>query len=502
MRNKNPTIERLYKYLSEKAREAYQDPLLIANIVLSKQLTSGRVLENYIENKTPPRITSIFVLKMIFLYTVKNLTKFILCLIASFMHKLSGQKFHAKEEGELIILDTFFLVEEILKNRKFEDSFFPGLSRHLKKIEKKHTYTPRLFGTNNPFKLFRVFRILKKNNIPVLTHFQVLGFLDYFEAARFLFLYPFSFFRFMKSLGNSYEDKVLRYGLWKDFGSLELEVEIRFLLGRRLSSMNFNKIKCIGWYENQASDKNFYRGLRHVLGKVEIIGTQFFWRPATYLFINPDEQEIPFHVIPDRVLVDGSAKYFDSNKIRVDVGPTLRNNGLFDNVGEEPSKGEFILVLMSYYDNVNDFMIRIICEGDWGVPIKIKLHPTTDQKKYQERLSKNFLITNEPLSKLLKSTRIVVGGSSGAQVQIAAKGIPVIDVKNPSEFSHDQMPEIGKGTMWDSATSADEMTKHVRHFQDLLKSDPMQLREEGLRLKSLYFSEPTEELINRAFGFN
>ena len=51
MRNKNPTIERLYKYLSEKAREAYQDPLLIANIVLSKQLTSGRVLENLLRIK-------------------------------------------------------------------------------------------------------------------------------------------------------------------------------------------------------------------------------------------------------------------------------------------------------------------------------------------------------------------------------------------------------------------------------------------------------------------
>ncbi len=502
MKNKNPSIERLYQYLSKKSQEAYQDPLLIANIVLSKQLTSGQILENYVENKIPPRITSIFVLKMIFLYIVKNLIKFILCFITSFLHKLSGQKFHTKEEGELIILDTFFSADEILKDGKFEDTFFPGLSRHLKKKEKKYAYTPRIVGTNDPFKLFRVFRILKKNNINALTHFQVLSLTNYLEIICFLFLYPFSFFRFVKNLGSSYEDDLLRYGLWKDLGSLELESEIRYLMGKRLSSMNYSKIKCIGWYENQASDKNFYRGLKNFLGDIEIIGAQFFWRPDTYLFIKPDENEILFNVIPDKVLVDGSAKCFESNKIEVDVGPTLRDNGIFEDRGIEPLKGKFILVLMSYYSHLNDFIMKVIMEIDWNFPVKIKFHPTNDKKKYNGNIFKCFSITDEPLSELLSKSQIVLAGSSGAQVQIASQGIPIIDIKNPAKFSHDQMPKIGKGIIWDRATNADEMTRHVKHFQNLLKSNPVQLREESLRLKALYFSKPTEELINRAFGLD
>ena len=143
-------------------------------------------------------------------------------------------------------------------------------------MKKVYVYTPRFFGLNNPFKLFKVFKILKNNNVPTLTHFQVLGLADYFEALRFLFFYPFSVIRFMKNLGNTYEDEILRYGLWKNLGSSVLETEIRFLLGKRLPFMKFSKIKCVGWYENQASDKNFCRGLKHTLGKVEIIGTQFF----------------------------------------------------------------------------------------------------------------------------------------------------------------------------------------------------------------------------------
>jgi len=265
--------------------------------------------------------------------------------------------------------------------------------------------------------------------------------------------------------------------------------------------MKFSRIKCIGWYENQASDKTFYRGLRHVSGKTEIIGTQFFIRPKTYLFIKPDEQEIPFKVVPDKVLVDGSAKCFKSNKIKVEVGPTFREKYVFE-VGAQSSEGEYILVLMSYYSHVTDFMLSVICEVDWSLPVKIKFHPTDDQERYNNRNLKNFSITDEPLSDLLLKARIVLGRASGAQLQAVVRGIPVIDIENPAEFSHDLMPEMGKGVIWDRATNADEVTQLVMRFQESLQSDTARLREEGLRIKSLYFSEPTDELVNRSLGLD
>ena len=79
-----------------------------------------------------------------------------------------------------------------------------------------------------------------------------------------------------------------------------------------------------------------------------------------------------------------------------------------------------------------DFVLRIICDVDWNLPVKIKFHPITNLKKYKMKIPKFFSVTNEELLDLLPKVRIVAGGSSGAQLALAAMGIPVIDINNPN----------------------------------------------------------------------
>jgi hypothetical protein len=203
------------------------------------------------------------------------------------------------------------------------------------------------------------------------------------------------------------------------------------------------------------------------------------------------------------VLVDGPAKCFKSNKIKIDVGPTLRDDTLFDDIPIDPSNGDYILVLMSYYNYITDYVLRIICDVEWNLPVKIKFHPTTNFKKYKMKVPKFFSVTNEELSDLLPKVKVVVGGATGAQLLLAARGIPIIDISHPTELNHDHMPlTLGKGVIWDRATSADGVTKLLMQFDGSLKNNPSKLREESLRLKELYFSEPTEGLIDRAFGLS
>ena len=95
--------------------------------------------------------------------------------------------------------------------------------------------------------------------------------------------------------------------------------------------------------------------------------------------------------------------------------------------------------------------------------------------------------------------QIVIGGGSGSQVEAAALGIPVIDIQAPNRFSYSCMPEIGRGILWDRAADAEGVTGFVNRFQEALRLTPNQLKEEGARLKSVYFSEPTDELIGQAF---
>ena len=498
MNFKNPVIGKLYKYLALKSKEAYRDHLLISNVVLNKQETRGRVLEAYLAGETPLRISFLLALKKIILYSIKNFFGLILCLVTAMFHRLSGQKFCIKEGEDYVFLDTFFGISRILEKGEFDDVYFPGLSKYLSERKLEYVYIPKWFGFSHPLRLFQVFRILKKNHVLVLTQFQVLNLADYLDVVKFIFLYPFSIYRFAKKLGSSYEDKVLNSGLWNALDGVAFESHMRCLFAKRLVAMKFGKIKCISWYENLVADKNFYRGLRTVPGKAEIIGAQFLVAPYTLMNIFPDESEIPFNVVPDKVLVNGPGYRFDSGKISVGVGPALRYKYLFD-FDSLRSTGEIVLVSLPYYDHVVRDILEVIREVDWPKPVKIKFHPTMDWRKYEKMIPQKFSITNASLQKLLCQALMVVGNSTGVMVEAASIGIPVINIKNPNSFSHDYMPEIGKGVIWDEVEEPDEIGKLITQFQKILNEEPKRFKEEGDRIRSFCFSEPTDDLIGQAF---
>ena len=98
--------------------------------------------------------------------------------------------------------------------------------------------------------------------------------------------------------------------------------------------------------------------------------------------------------------------------------------------------------------------------------------------------------------------KMVVGRGSGSQLEAAALGIPVIDILNPDEFSHCCMPDMGRGILWDQAINADDVARIVHQFQKTLQEDPSRFRKEGERIKSCYFSEPTDEMIERMLGLD
>jgi len=506
MKFKNPKIEKIYEYLSQMSCRAYADPFLISNVVLCKQDTQGRFLETCLsgepsQGEPPQKVSFFFAVKKTLLYYVKNVIVYLLYLATALAHRFSMQSFRLPEKGELQVLDTYFVARRIVDCGQFTDPFFPGLASALERRKKNYVYVPRLFGSMHPLEWFRVFRIFKKNGDPVLTEFQLLEFADYLEVIRFILIYPFSVWRFAKKLGTDYEDEVLRHALWQTLDCVAFGGYVRFLLGKRLSSLKIDKIKCLSWYENQVFDKNFYRGLRVVPGKVDIVGAQLFVRPHTLLNIILDEREASFDVLPDKVLVNGPGYCFESENVPVDVGPAFRYAHLFD-ADIHPEEGKVILVLMPFWDLVTRHILQVIHEVEWPVPVEIKFHPSTDRKIYENSLPEGFLVTDENLPELLLRAQMVVGHSSGTLVEAAALGIPVIDILDSGEFSHDYMPEMGKGILWDEALDAGEVARRVSQFQEILQSNPSLLKEEGARLRAVYFTEPTDELIGQAFGLD
>jgi hypothetical protein len=498
MKFNDPEIEKLYEHLSRISRQAYKNPYLISNVVFSKQESRGRILESFLSKEVPPQITFFFALKKLFLYAIKNVLSFVLIVITAMLHLISGQRVQLNEEEELIVMDVYFAIAQILNKGEFKDTYFPGLSDYLKKTGKSYVYIPKWFGSKNPFKFFQVFAVLRKNKIPVLTQFQILTPIDYLKVLRFLIFYPISVIQFMKTLGVNYEDKLVKYALWNTLDGLVTENYMGFLLGQRLSSKITRPIKCLSWYENLAADKTFYSGLRTGPGKAEIVGAQLFIRPDTLMNIVPDENEIPFKVVPDKILVNGPGYRFDSEKIRVDVGPALRYRYLF-NSETKISSEKFILVVLPYWDDVANYILDVILEVEWEVPVTIKFHPTMNWGKYKTRIPKNFKVVTDPLSILLPKTLIAIGHSTGALIEAASLGIPAIDVQYHEEFSHNYMPETGRGILWEQARNANEVKMLVEKFQLALQESPERIREEAKKMLSFCFSEPKDELISRAF---
>ncbi|MBC8284087.1 MAG: hypothetical protein H8E32_09755 [Nitrospinae bacterium] len=302
----------------------------------------------------------------------------------------------------------------------------------------------------------------------------------------------------MKKLGTSYEDKLTAYALWEIFDDGVMESYFRFLFGRQLSSLIEGRIKCMSWYEGLATDKNFYLGLRTTPEKAEIIGAQLFVRPSTLMNIVTDEQEIPFMVIPDKILVNGPGYQFDSKQLKVETGPALRYKHLFNTEAYNHSK-DFILIISPYFDHATRHLLDLASKVDWPYPVLIKFHPTMDWKKYEAIIPKYFSVTNEPIAQLLAKTFLAIGQSTGGLIEAAALGIPTIDILYPEKFNHDYMPAIGKGILWNKATTVQEIELLLKQFQQTLMKKPDLLKEEGEKMKSFCFAAPTEELINRAF---
>ena len=200
-----------------------------------------------------------------------------------------------------------------------------------------------------------------------------------------------------------------------------------------------------------------------------------------------------------RIPIADAIDHFKAKNVKIEVGPSLRYRHIYDYTGQA-SRRKFIVIFMPYWEHVTEFILKIIREVDWNnIPVKIKFHPTTDCEKYTTIIPNEISVTDESISELFTKARMVVGRSCGSQVEAVACGIPVIDIDNPNIFSHDHLPKTGKGVIWDRATNAQEVNTLIKQFEKLLKFNPDLLREEGLRIRALYFSEPTAEHIDQAF---
>ncbi len=495
-------IKRAYEILSQVSSDAYADFFMLSNQVLSKSPWTNNFLNNYLFQKPPARHSIYEMIIKITRYYFYSMAAFFLYVIAFIIHAAGNAKFKPSyRDDELIVIDTFFLTDEILRTKRFQDKYFPGLETTLIKLKKNYVYLPVFYTLRNPFNLYPLLRILKKNNVPVLSEYQLLSIGDIAYILYFIVVYPWHVIRFSKRLKKrkDYETKLIRSEILDTIGSVTFHSFSRYLQGKKISALPYKKIKIISWYENQVIHKNLYKGLRSNKRKVNLYGSQLFLYANTDLNIIPDENEMIHDVVPDNIVVNGPTFVPETTRLVYRVGPSLRYLNLFNSKMLKNDR-DHILALLPYDDDLSANIIRIIAASElFNKNLLVKFHPASQIGKFKDILSPRFKIVNDNICSLFRISKIAIGCAGGSLIEATSLGIPVVVLNDPKRFHNNILPEYGRGIIWDEASNADELTIIVNKYEKAIVDNREEIAIVADNYKKMFFCEPTEEKIMEAF---
>ena len=477
---------------------------LLSNGVLGKNLLFGDLLEKYTDRQSVQPIRPFDLFNKICLAYLKNAVWLGIYLAKRLAFAFSRYRCQIPSvKEEVIIIDTYFYMKEIIRNGRYLEKYFRGLDAVLRKKNRVYLFTPFFYGSYSPYTLYQTLRILKKERIQVLTEFQLIRGRDYLLLCYFMLAYPIRVLLFVESMTDqSYESRLIRNELLHELDQLSIESYSRYLYGRRISETPLRKIKCISWFENQTIDKNFYRGLRYRTGKVSVYGAQLLVWSKTMLHFKADEREEEFGTVPDVIVVNGPFYMPGRRSRRYRIGPSLRYEKLFQTKITAHTNHHY-LVLLSYLkyeiENVLTMVGRIDVERLKGW---IKFHPSTRVNYFKKLVPGKFAVARADLYSLFKQARIVIGSETGSLVEAASVGIPVIQINNKRKFSHNPFPEYGRGLIWHQADSSTELALKIETVENLVKIRYKDIVDISRVYRSMFFSEPTEQRIMDAFDIN
>lgn len=495
-------LNKAYDIIASANAKAYEDIFLISNQVLSKNTFTNNFLKRFLNNERPRRYRSHKLLYRLFIYYIKSLAHFALYLSRFIEFFLSSAGSACFEKGqELTLVDTFFLNDKIRKTGIFSEHYFPGLEDILRKREKRYAYLPVFCFSGQPFELYSVMKIISRDKVPMICEYQLLSISDLFSVFKFIIIYPFRIFRFLNAISDdSAESGLIKYEMLDTIDQVTFYSFTRYLQGKRLAELQYDKIKVISWCENQPIDKNLYKGLRSKPDKVTIYGAQLFLYSKSILNLIIDESEVIFDVVADKILTNGQYYIPANSKLDYAVGPSIRYPKIFDTVLPNSKKVDILVLLPHHIDDIKNILSMISALKISMRDIVIKAHPAVSAARYNNFIPGGARVIDEDTYKLFTTAKVVVSAESGALIEAASLGIPVISVKNTKNpVYNNPLPDYGKGVIWEEADSAEELLRQIEKFEYSIKNNAVNIKVIADRYKEMFFCRPSEDEIIRAF---
>jgi HAD superfamily hydrolase (TIGR01549 family) len=499
-------LKEAFDFLSSVNQKAYKNIYLLSNLILSKNPFANNFLNKFLEGEKARPQNIFTVISRLLVYYLKSFVYFVIYMLFFASFRLSGLRYSINPSlKEFILIDTFFLIDRIQKSNKFEDSYFIGLKEVLDKLGKDYAYLPVFYSTKNPLRLFKIFKILKRDKEPVLTEYQLLSGMDLLKIFYFILSYPFKVLMFAKNIKeDAYLSELLRSELVSSLRYASFLNFSRYLQGRKIAGLPYKKIKVISWFENQTIDKNLYKGLREGGGKVKIYGSQPFVYSKSLLNLLPDENESRFGIVPDKIVVNGSYYIPKDTTLNFTVGPSFRYKKIFT-TEIDAAKQKGILVLMPYFVEDIENILKLLGKADLRSRFfMIKAHPSTPINRFRKLVPVNAEVTGGDVYELFKTAKITISSESGSMVESASLGIPVISIKNSRNLNHNPLPAYGKGIIWDEVENAEELDDMIAKFEDTLNNENKYIKIKAIaqEYKRMFFCEATVENIITTYGLD
>lgn len=493
-------LRQVDNYVQQITADAYRNVYLISNPVLSRNPFASSLLHNFLFRIPERDINTLYVAWKLFQFYLKSTLHLVNHALIWMVVRLFFRP-GLRGVADPVIIDNFLLVESTLASHSYEEKYFPGLREVLSRRGKDVYIFPCLYGRvalwNKGIELFRIIRGAPVN---IITEYDLLKAADYFGLARFICFYPFAVIRLSRRIDrSSYLGKLLSSELTGTLDRVTAHSYIRYLAGKRLAGRFGNKITVISWFENQVQQKSFYCGLKEGTQYSSIYACRAYIDFPAYLNSFVAELEVPSGVVPDKVLVNGTAYMKHSDNLEYRLGASFRYKYLFSPAAASSSNGTQCLLLFSYFYERNKELLKLCsatvlrCQA-----VKVRTHPA-DTHSSRLVLPTGWIYDASGKSGAFSDTAIIITSESGIAVEAAALGVSVIVVASQTSFTCNPMFDYGRGVIWDLVFDSAELNNAYNSLLEQRTTNIEGIKRAAEWYKSSCFVEPTEDNIARAF---
>jgi|SaaInlStandDraft_4_1057021.scaffolds.fasta_scaffold07726_3 hypothetical protein len=483
------------KYLDNIKKTAYIDSENLENLVLYKDLNSDFV-KNFLFKRGVKRIKKTFIVKHIFIFYLRSMTKLFLYSIEYMIFKIFGKKSDVNWDQNLCLIDVYFLVNNIVKDGKFQEKYFGVLYEVLKKYNKNYIFLPRIYkDAKNPFKLIKLFNITNKDSCNTfLYEYELLDVVDIFKIFIFIIRYPFKQFKLMQNNGHEI-DAYFNYELFNVLSVTSFSVYVRYLIGKKIAGRVGGNLKIISWQEFQGIEKSFNKAIKESSKNIVIYGCELLVGYQAYINMHITDVDVDLKITPHQTLLNGRCNYSNSKSHVFRKGVSLRYSGLFkytDNI----KKNAKPLALMGY--DISEGL-NILKSVSFLEDLNIKIHPTTNEKQFHKYKKCNWNYIYSDLYEALQGVSVVFTPSfSGTALEVVAYGVSTVIIASESSLTN-PLVSYGKGEIWDIAFNSDDARRQYNELLEYRNHNPKRVRDVACWYKENFFIEPTEENIVKAF---